>query len=567
MKDRTIGIKMKSMKYILPIFGFLLLFFFQSGICESLTKDEVKVGIQTWIREVAVDSKPDGTVEILEPHVVAGETLAYIAHIRGGGFCLCGADNSLFPVYYYSPEGTYDPDDIHYQAILHGISQGTKKFRGLEKTRSDELVKYRKRRETLSEYWDQLISRRVIKRDLSKGMWDGPDQMSLDIPWWTNHQFHPFNIFAPTLFNPAANCSLPRCPDGCVAHSMSCIMRYWAWPDSGVGGDTTYYKYRRASDWIEEPLSFNPFGTSYDTTQCRWKQRLRWRASDGGWIGVKGDWDEDDFKCDAKDLCNVNADLIDTTLSTAESLAVRAALDDIWSRMTPRQDTLIADFSGTAYDWDNMPAIIGEIDTPEEINAVSTLTYHTALSVKMGYGRYGSGAYTNKCPEALENHFKYDPDAVNGVYGHCTEPDTCEGAKLMVEEIQWFRPFQYYYGSPFVHAWFYCGYTRNYLPDSMLFRDYYGSWEVFDDAIIEHPMNIMIAPKDMAKFVGADDPGDGSPDNPYQNINEVIAKKASIPDGAQIIFKAGTENTYTDSLLLDIPVLLRGQDVLIKPAP
>jgi hypothetical protein len=72
---------------------------------------------------------------------------------------------------------------------------------------------------------------------------------------------------------------------------------------------------------------------------------------------------------------------------------------------------------------------------------------------------------------------------------------------------------------------------------------------------------IYIAPRDMVKFVGAADSGDGSPADPYLDIEEALA---SAPAGARLIFKADSFNTYSGTeLLIDAPLTLSGHDIVI----
>jgi len=71
-----------------------------------------------------------------------------------------------------------------------------------------------------------------------------------------------------------------------------------------------------------------------------------------------------------------------------------------------------------------------------------------------------------------------------------------------------------------------------------------------------------IAPKDVVKFVGAVSLGDGSPGNPYRDIEEAIIEAQ---DGATLIFKAGSDNTFSaGTLVIDRPFMLKGRDAVIR---
>ena len=63
-----------------------------------LTEEEVRAAVQTWLRNVTADARPDAVVEKMEPHIVDGGTLAYIARLARGGFCIAGADELALPV-------------------------------------------------------------------------------------------------------------------------------------------------------------------------------------------------------------------------------------------------------------------------------------------------------------------------------------------------------------------------------------------------------------------------------------------------------------------------------------
>ena len=79
---------------------------------------------------------------------------------------------------------------------------------------------------------------------------------------------------------------------------------------------------------------------------------------------------------------------------------------------------------------------------------------------------------------------------------------------------------------------------------------------------IDQAHTTWIAPEDVVKFVGAANSGDGSPDDPYENIEEAIA---NAPDGATLIFKAGSDNTFSAApLVIDRPLVLKGKNAIIR---
>jgi len=62
--------------------------------------------------------------------------------------------------------------------------------------------------------------------------------------------------------------------------------------------------------------------------------------------------------------------------------------------------------------------------------------------------------------------------------------------------------------------------------------------------------------------VGALNEGDGSPDDPHENIEEALA---DAPDHATLIFKAGSDNTFSaNKLVINKPLILKGKDITIR---
>ena len=77
-----------------------------------------------------------------------------------------------------------------------------------------------------------------------------------------------------------------------------------------------------------------------------------------------------------------------------------------------------------------------------------------------------------------------------------------------------------------------------------------------------HSHIIQIAPADSVRFVGNAVAGDGSPDNPHENIEEATQQP---PDEATLIFKAGSVNTFTaDELIITKPLTFVGHEVVIE---
>jgi len=155
----------------------------------------------------------------------------------------------------------------------------------------------------------------------------------------------------------------------------------------------------------------------------------------------------------------------------------------------------------------------------------------------------------------------------------------------MIEELQWLRPFQMrgdddHNGG---HAWVVYGYNK--LPNTTQFKmnmgwggegDNWYSCDLIDcldgnsdpgsdgvpDFADDQMVLLWIAPRDGVRFVGGDVPGDGSPLQPYEDIEEAMGSAA---DGSTLIFRAGSENTFSaDTLVITRPFTLRGEDVTVR---
>ena len=90
----------------------------------KLNELEIRTAVETWVRTFTPDARPAAVIETFEPYEKDGEVRAYIARLQGGGFCLCGSDALVLPVYLYSPKGTYDPRSPNCIFVLEEIAAG-----------------------------------------------------------------------------------------------------------------------------------------------------------------------------------------------------------------------------------------------------------------------------------------------------------------------------------------------------------------------------------------------------------------------------------------------------------
>jgi len=95
---------------------------------------------------------------------------------------------------------------------------------------------------------------------------------------------------------------------------------------------------------------------------------------------------------------------------------------------------LSANFGETTYDWANMQNTVAT-------DAVALLLYHLGVSVNMGYGADGSGAFSTTVPGAIKNYFEYSNSAQ-----YISRSDyTGEGEweSILIEQLQKGYPIYY----------------------------------------------------------------------------------------------------------------------------
>jgi hypothetical protein len=510
----------------------------------ALGELDVRSAVQTWVRGVTADARPDAFIERMEPFIVEGGTAAYIAHLSGGGFCLCGADESVLPVYFYSPWGTYDPGNPGCQDILEEIASRTKYLK--EGMGGDILATAHQ--QAISErvqYWRELVSGNVSKRgDHVQGALAEPDSMSLPLTsrWG---QGSPYNDQCPQLTPGADEHTIV----GCTATAISQVMYYWQWPNTGVGTHTgSEYDYRWRSTWDEEPLSVDPNVPS----TAFWATRLRWTSASGGRLQINGYWEAGTY---------TNAQSIST------NTAYLAALATLYGRLTQATTTNSANFGATTYRWDLIRDV--HTDPPDAPDAaVATLCFQVAvaLDTEFGLGWSGSDLWRAVDPsnnrKPLVNNFLYDADAY---YGHANI------SALVTEEIQWLRPVAFSgSGSIGGHAWILYGYNKGTDPNRQFKMNmgWYGGsdgWYSLDNVPLSLTQNhgylIYVAPQDVVGFIGNTASGDGSPLEPYIDITQAVSTASS---GTTLIFKAGSDNTFTAPLTITKALTLKGRDVTIR---
>jgi hypothetical protein len=436
---------------------------------KEYSDQEVRAAVETWVRQMTAEARPDAVVENMEPYEVNGKTVAYVAHLQVGGFCICGANELLLPVYLYAPEGTYDESNPACQYVLW---EAETRLANLEKALDQGDPRLQQYQESLSlraMFWKDLKAGRVPAGTNGAGTQAEPYMMELNLTsrW---HQHPPYNNYCPMGDG-------GRCVVGCVATATAQIMRYWNWPPSGSG--TKSYT-----------------------------------------------WDGDD-SCDGPVVGG---------------------------------GTLSATFSDP-YDWNNMPDHCQSGCSETQKRALAELCYEVGVALRMDYGVCGSGASSGNINNALIDRFRYDGDATGG----------SRNIDKMTKEIQWLRPIAFCGWNDYAgHCWVVFGYNKATDPNRQ-FKMHLGwggypAWYTCDNvplSLTESQYHVTrIAPKGVVRFVGDTDPGDGSPNDPYENICEAVAE---VPNGTALVFRAGSENTFSGgTLVITRPLTLKGKNVTIR---
>jgi hypothetical protein len=191
------------------------------------------------------------------------------------------------------------------------------------------------------------------------------------------------------------------------------------------------------------------------------------------------------------------------------------------------------------------------------------LSVHVAVAIDTAFGILSSGSDWYRVGLPLSQHLYYDPDAVY------TNPRDID---MMTEEIQWLRPLGMGGGPP-GHAWVIFGYNKGTDPYRQ-FKMNMGwpgdpenvNWYTLDEVpggiVQNHNHLTHIAPAGVVRFVGGGVSGDGSPGNPYSGVEQAVA---NAPNHTQLVFRAGSVNTFAgSSLVVSRPLVMKGYRATIR---
>ncbi len=218
----------------------------------------------------------------------------YLFNIDDKGFYIVSADDRAKPILAYSDEGALDFNNIP-SNMAYYLDRYTKAISfAIENDLEAEAE--------ITKEWDLVRSKGIVTEEtLGRSV-----EPLIDLLW---NQDSPYNLYCPTAPGGPGG----RAYVGCAADAMAMVMKFWNYPDAGVGEH-----------------SYIPPGF-------------------------------------------------------------------------PQQSVTF----GEAYDWENMPKQLYNSSPQNQIHAIAILMYHCGVSINMGYGWDGSGAYSSDVPEAMFSHFKY----------------------------------------------------------------------------------------------------------------------------------------------------------------
>lgn len=494
-----------------------------------LSENEVTAAVMTWVRDVTADRRPDAAVASVEAYGSAGETEAYIVHLVGGGYCLCACDPLLLPVYLYNPSGEYDPEDGVARCILDGIVERTRRFRQAVEQGDPRVA--RSTIESRREYWRTLLAGQ-IPASLAGNRFrpEVPDSVVLNLTseW---RQSSPFNDLCPEV-TPGID---EHAVVGCGGTAIAQLMYYWKWPDSGTGFREKDTPRRSTQYWIHEPCPTDP-GTIPD----RFEGRLAWTSVSGGLLRANGYWD---------------VSVLDAARGISSNADFQEALDELWDRLTPDPVHYEVDFLGATYDWDIMTDVCTEPPGSGELE-VAKLSYHAAVAVNSRFGVWATAHNIDRFPEAFVDNFRYDP----------AQSTTANiDPSVPISEVDWMRPIGV---AGCGHTWVIDGYKISTSQFHMNYGWGTGShdvWHTLDGAGAwcsdVTRFGILIAPESVVRFVGGGVGGDGSPTQPYADIDQAVGMA---PDGATLIFHAHQDHRFASSAAtITREVMLKGYNATI----
>lgn len=134
------------------------------------------------------------------------------------GYVIVSADDCAYPILAYSDESQFDANNIPDGLVYYLGHYGEQ----IQYAIDNDLVAD----EEIASQWELLRTEGITSRTRM----DRAVSPLITTRW---NQDSPYNLYAPVSSHPYAPGG--RCYAGCVATSMSQVMRFWSWPDQGVG--------------------------------------------------------------------------------------------------------------------------------------------------------------------------------------------------------------------------------------------------------------------------------------------------------------------------------------------
>ncbi len=145
-----------------------------------------------------------------------GNSCLYLFNIDDKGFYIVAADDRSKPILAYSDEGALDFSNIP-SNMAYYLDRYTKAISfAIENDMEAEAE--------IAEEWDLVRSKGVVtEKTLGRSV-----EPLIDLLW---NQDNPYNIYCPTAYGGPGG----RAYVGCAADAMAMVMKYWNYPDAGVG--------------------------------------------------------------------------------------------------------------------------------------------------------------------------------------------------------------------------------------------------------------------------------------------------------------------------------------------
>ncbi len=282
----------------------------------KINKNDVKSAVKTWVQYKSADVRIDAVVEKIDPYIVNDEIIAYIAHLKGGSFCICGADKIMLPVYLYCPSGIYDQFDSEIQYFLSEMEKMYNYYHKDIKEQNNLIYENENIFNERAQYWNDLIAGVVSKNNNTDNeKYSNIREFNLKALW---NQQNPYCNFCP----PGGVNDDYHCAVGCVGLSIAQVMKFWNWPLSGIG-KIDYYSTSKNYHVVAN------FDDEYD-----WKHMAyyyEWSDYFQGWLDEKGNLLDKDVHIPAvAELCfeasaSIYTDFITDETSTGYLLRAPSA--------------------------------------------------------------------------------------------------------------------------------------------------------------------------------------------------------------------------------------------------